>query len=81
MFEYDDKTTISEQIAAESKSFLDGAYSPAKAEVKYITAPVKLTLEIFDGDKKLQEVHMDIRSNIVTAQLDIHDLIEKEKIE
>lgn len=48
-------------------------------EVKYISAPVKLTLEIFDGDEKLQEVHMDISSNIVTAQLDIHDLIEKEK--
>lgn len=48
-------------------------------EVKYITAPVKLTLEIFNDNKKLQEVHMDISSNIVTAQLDIHDLIEKEK--
>ena len=46
-------------------------------DIKYITAPVKLTLEIFDGDKKLQEVHMDISSNIVTAQLDIHDLIEE----
>ena len=71
--------SISEQVAAETKSFMADAYSPAKEEVKYITAPVKLTLEIFDSDKKLQEVHMDIRSNIVTAQLDIHDLIEKEK--
>lgn len=48
-------------------------------EVKYITAPVKLTLEILNGDEKLQEVHMDISSNIVTAQLDIHDLIKKEE--
>lgn len=48
-------------------------------EVKYITAPVKLTLEIFDGATKLQEIHMDISSNIVTAQLDIQDLIKKEK--
>lgn len=47
-------------------------------EVKYITAPVKLTLEIFDGTTKLQEIHMDISSNVVTAQLDIHDLIEEE---
>lgn len=48
-------------------------------EVKYITAPVKLTLELFDGEEKLQEFHMDIASNIVTAQIDIHNLIEKEK--
>ena len=48
-------------------------------EVKYIAAPVKLTLEILNGEEKLQEFHMDIFSNIVSAQVDIHELIEKEK--
>ena len=60
-----------------NQSRLKDGICPMTEEIKYITAPVKLTLEIFDGTKKLQEINMDISSNIVTAQLDIHDLIEE----